>query len=1284
MTEQTPVALLSFIRGAETRHGYQDYYSGSVLAPPKPVTTMTVREVQDWQKASVRAGSKSSAVGGYQIISKTFNGLVDTLGLTGDELFDEPMQDRMGSSLLAGRGFNEWQAGKLSDQKFANNLAHEWAALPTASGRSAYAGDGLNASTVSSTDLFGALTATRNGEQVDLSGFGAGGPSNPTYAAGAEAAAAKGERISHIVPGETSGGLSIVAEASTPAATSFRSDREDVLAQRAADANTPGLWEGAGMAMDEQWIATNMLRQFGQEDFAPDPKFQFNEELWGKVTEGLPENYHEVFGGAVSEQHAMALAASTRESFRKDAGMAQLGWTGIGLNFGAALLDPVSIAATAATEGTLGPVIYGAKLTKLARVLRAGTAAAVVNTGIDGYLISQDPIGEWENLAYSAAAGFVLGGAIGAFRKSPVDGELASGFNKWIKGKDAEIAPAPVAPMAAPDGSMGAARVPGSGPALSPAEVIADRFADAPKSATPFNLPRIDMSGSLKQSENGITRRIAAGMGEDGVGNADGSVNMVAADIKSARLIRTTEARTMQVYNPAFKAWAKEKGFGAFKRLTDPALRAEFSNAVGFAVRRPLDAAANAHVQKAAAKIKEEYAALLKYGKEQNIKGFEEIKDSDLYLTRSHNIQAIDDMVGRWGSGPVHQLVAKSLMSGDRKYRAINPGKLAGKAPLEYTDALGVAKAYIKSVRSRKYGSFDMNRALAGHDMETLKGMLDDAGLDASEVARISDAVRFTRDNADQGRIGAAQFRLNLDEGEFMPAYDLKTGQKGEIKIEDMLDNDAENLFTHYAHSVIRTGQMEEVLSAFKVPDGLGQMPAHAPSYETVKGYIADSSKLSKDAQRDEFAKLDTLYKAVKGIPQEPETVLRTYLERVRSFNFIRVMNQSGVAQVSELGNILGQGGMASFFKHMPMLRKLSKGGYSEQLMDEIESIWGYGTDIIRHSPSIRMDDGGGTSFLSRGGSATNGQQVDFLLEQGKHATAMISGMAPINRMLQRFNGRVLVQRFLDHAQGGREINMRRFKSLGIDEAMADNISSQIRKHTSHSRGLLGRTVKGINIEKWDDIDAKNAFINGVDSWARKSIQENHPGNMPAFMTKELGKTIGQFRSFMLGAYTKQLLTGMHQKDWDTAASFMGTMFFGGLAYMAQTQFNSIGRVDRDEWLADKMSPESVGLASFQRAGFSSFLPMLVDAGVAPFRDEPIFAFRSTGLSTGIFGNPSVDLMDNIAKAGKGIIASASRSDYDFSQQDWRALTSITAFQNAFVIRNFLAAVGGELPRFSQ
>lgn len=152
--------LLDFVAGEEAAGNYNAHYGNAGNRSVK-FTEMTLDEVLKWQSQYVANGSPSSAVGRYQFIPKTLRGVMQEMGLKGTDKFTPELQDLMAIHLLKRRGLEEYQAGKISKEEFANRLSQEWAALPMVTGpkagKSAYDGDGLNASTTSVQKFLGAL-----------------------------------------------------------------------------------------------------------------------------------------------------------------------------------------------------------------------------------------------------------------------------------------------------------------------------------------------------------------------------------------------------------------------------------------------------------------------------------------------------------------------------------------------------------------------------------------------------------------------------------------------------------------------------------------------------------------------------------------------------------------------------------------------------------------------------------------------------------------------------------------------------------------------------------------------------------------------------------------------------------------------------------------------------------------------------------------------------------------------------------------------------------------------
>jgi len=144
--------LMKVIADAESNGNYNAYF-GNAANTSIDFTTMSVEDVQGWQAEFIKDGSPSSAVGRYQIINTTLDGLISELDIDETQAFDAALQDTLSVALIHRRGAKQYVNGELSDKQFAANLAKEWAALPKVTGNnpseSYYASDGLNQSSVS-------------------------------------------------------------------------------------------------------------------------------------------------------------------------------------------------------------------------------------------------------------------------------------------------------------------------------------------------------------------------------------------------------------------------------------------------------------------------------------------------------------------------------------------------------------------------------------------------------------------------------------------------------------------------------------------------------------------------------------------------------------------------------------------------------------------------------------------------------------------------------------------------------------------------------------------------------------------------------------------------------------------------------------------------------------------------------------------------------------------------------------------------------------------------------
>ena len=125
-TEAAARGLYDLIKRRESGGNYNATLdNGAYTGGARDLVNMTINEVLEMQRQMLAhpANKKnSSAAGAYQIVRKTLQGLVDELGLSGNELYDQAMQDRLAQQLVRrrrGQGMtglrNEWEGLKYVD-----------------------------------------------------------------------------------------------------------------------------------------------------------------------------------------------------------------------------------------------------------------------------------------------------------------------------------------------------------------------------------------------------------------------------------------------------------------------------------------------------------------------------------------------------------------------------------------------------------------------------------------------------------------------------------------------------------------------------------------------------------------------------------------------------------------------------------------------------------------------------------------------------------------------------------------------------------------------------------------------------------------------------------------------------------------------------------------------------------------------------------------------------------------------------------------------------------------
>ncbi|CAB4139558.1 hypothetical protein UFOVP347_37 [uncultured Caudovirales phage] len=1053
-------------------------------------------------------------------------------------------------------------------------------------------------------------------------------------------------------------------------------DIERRRVERELATSTPGLLSGASDAVRQEWSLLWALRDRPQ--FAPDPDYRLTPERLRELTQGVPEQHWGYFSQATSEAHAGWLRDQMMRDLAAEQRLGQMGLTGVALRMGAAILDPLALGLTAATEGLALPAIMGLKASRLQRIAASAAAGAGTNAAVEGILQGERPAGEMLDVLYAAGFGLVLGGTVGAWASRPTLEPIARQADAVGRRMMDEAEQAAEA-----GGNLSAAR---SSYREGLREDSFDLERDATLAATPtaYGRARFDLAASLKNSENPMVSALGANLVEDAVGNADRSVpTAIGATERQALISRRMETLWRQDFETAFRDYAERQGWGWRERIMG---REQFNEMVtdvargGSVMDRPDPAVARAAT--AFENLMKRYNELASNpGREMGVvlrpvRGFggEGVQN---YVPRIFDQRRIDELVTEYGDENLRQLLAGSFRS-----------RVPGLTP---EDALTVAKGYLRTLRTLRLGEeMKASRIFSGEDDDLLRAMLREEGLDETAINRVSG--EFKAPAREDGEVTRGKTRQLMDENFSMPLLG-RSGEVKDIRIADFLVNDIETLFQLYNRSMsghVALAQVRIKNPSFRPDDGV------APEY-LVDGItnanefdlllrqvqsLGDLKGMSAEAIRRDTENLRFIYNTMTGVPHPGEnTSAGQALRMVRDFNFVRVMNQVGFAQVPEMMNIAGQLGFRAMLDGMPSFRSLWRnaktGRLDDGLAQEIEWMTTAGTDWLRGSVASKWDDmGSPMTYTGNSQALTN---VDQALQHGKRVTTAISGMAPVNTLLQRWAAKAIVMRFARMAEDGVEASTDRLRTLGLDDDMVARIGEQMRRHAgSTTSDFRASELRTLGLNQWNDLEARSAFEHAVFRMSRRVIQENDIGMLSPWMSSPLAKTILQFRTFMVGAWTKQLLHNIHMRDFNTFAAFTGAMFAAGVAYTAQTHLQSIGRSDREKFLDERLSVEKLAAASFSRAGFASMIPMGMDTLARAGGFDPMFDFRTTGQASDVFfGNPTVGLMNDALAIPRGL-SEAARGD--FGQQDARGMVRALPFQNFLPFTSLYNTLISDLP----
>jgi len=1071
-------------------------------------------------------------------------------------------------------------------------------------------------------------------------------------------------------------------------------DDEKILKEK-EESEKITLGEGVKLAYEQEQILPSILKSYSRPELEPNYDFRLDDETFDELSKDIDPQYWDEFSNATSLGQAYQIKQRILDSQEANEKLKTLGFTGTALRVGAAVLDPVALVADAVTFGIARPFIYANKAARFSKYIRGGLVGAGQASLITAPVIMNDPTRDIEEIAYAAAMGGAITSGLTRFLgpKHPdinaFDAkarEFGTAMEKQtLKQEGFKITESGEKYFAkdrlpninenvdeVDELLKGQANVKGTSKNIYSkqekemindikegvnADELLDNFFDR-IDVTPnvgFAKGRFDKSSVLRRSDNPYMRSASEKFLEDTVGNKDFSRSILTADIQKSNYAGTRMTSFYKEYEPAFTQYLTDIGKTTKFKSYNLNDRMQFSNLVSRAVRgEVLDIPA---VTKGAEAVKKTFKRMLDDLRKDGVEGAADILDNPNYFPRHWSISRMQDVQERIGEDKLIGFLKNSLVKGSDN--------------LSDTDGLKLAGHIYRMIKTSKFSDgFSVDRILKTTDEDELRNLITDY-TELSEK-EISDLVKVLLKPTKPKVPARLSRRASFDETHEELVDNVA------IKFSDLLDNNTEGVVGAYINQMsghvafARTGikskqDYQKILNEIRKGYDL---PEVAKKYKTRTGQIRKNFEL---------ATLETIYKNIIGIPTEANIKGGTasILRNLRKYNYANVFNQVGFAQIPEMGNIIGTAGVRSFVKYIPefknILTRAKDGKLSNEFLDEIETlVSGTGSNRLVDSVINRSDDFAGmTSKVGK---------IEKTLDVATRITSDFSGFHAVDTLSRRLATITSFDKLARHATGKLKLSpadIKRYTNIGFSDEELQAVFRNIKQNSSFVEGgLTGRKIRRLNVDDWDDQDLVNKMSLYMNRHLRRVIQENNYGEMMAMGADgSLGKTLFQFRNFVTTAYSKQLLHGLHMRDFTFFSSFMTSTMLAGLVYVGQQYAQAVGKTgeERDDFLERRLSPEAIGGATFQRNTYSTLLPAFIDTGAYLSGADPFLNYRSSGLETNIWtGNPTISLIEKttgaIRSTGKAIID----DEYDFSKRDAYKWLRIAPYQNMLGIRNVL------------
>lgn len=537
-------------------------------------------------------------------------------------------------------------------------------------------------------------------------------------------------------------------------------------------------------------------------------------------------------------------------------------------------------------------------------------------------------------------------------------------------------------------------------------------------------------------------------------------------------------------------------------------------------------------------------------------------------------------------------------------------------------------------------------------------------GLDSDEARDIAKQIAGRITSSPDGmlpydyQIGGKKHPVSPSKlkGPFKPrVFDIE-----DAMVEEFLDNDIEKLAGIYLR---QTSTDVELINKFgdskSDPNDVIELKQQLKDIEDEYSDLMENAKTEKErlklrsekekAKSDLKGMLDRM-RGVYDMP-DPDNILHRFMHAARNLNFLRFMGGVTISSISDSARLIMADGLNRAFGSVfrPLIHGLKK---SKLVADDVH-YWGIGTDAIT---------GGRLEVISDiNDYALGGTKLERGLQSLANSFGNINLMNQWTSLMKTSHAIGMQTHVMDQLVKGK-IDPR-LKRLGIDDADAKAILKQVKTHGSQDAGAWI-----YNAKDWDDQALAMRWAMALKKESDRVIIV--PGQeRPLFMSRETGKTLLQFKSFMMAATQRILIAGLQGQDKHMVQGLVAMVGLGALTYVIKQV--EAGRPVSDDpatWIKEGIDRSgAIGILmeinnSIEKVSSNRF-------GLGPLMGSTDQASRYATRSwkEALLGPTWGSMTDNVFR-----ILNAASSEHPWTEGDTSAFRRLMPYQNLFGVRTGL------------